>query len=57
MNFDINGIGIAGKLFGLPFDENSSRMVIIPVPWEVTVSYASGTAGGPEASFERFQSG
>lgn len=49
MNFDINGIGIAGKLFGLPFDENSAGMVIIPVPWEVTVSYASGTARGPEA--------
>ncbi|MEX2567490.1 MAG: hypothetical protein WD431_16210 [Cyclobacteriaceae bacterium] len=48
-DFDPNGIGISSNLFGLPFDENTSEMIIIPVPWEVTVSYASGTAGGPEA--------
>src|SRR5690606_9983472 len=24
-------------------------LIIIPVPWEVTVSYSSGTAQGPEA--------
>jgi agmatinase len=50
--FDPNGVGETGKLFGLPFDEESAEMVIIPVPWEVTVSYASGTAKGPEAVLE-----
>ncbi|MEQ1677839.1 MAG: agmatinase family protein [Chitinophagaceae bacterium] len=37
------------NIFGLPTDEDSARLIIIPVPWEVTVSYGSGTARAPEA--------
>ncbi|WP_255742361.1 agmatinase family protein [Belliella calami] len=48
-NFDPNGVSTHNSLFGLPFDENTAEMIIIPVPWEVTVSYSSGTADGPEA--------
>lgn len=44
-----NTAGIQGQLFGLPFTPEASELVIIPVPWEVTVSYHSGTAGGPQA--------
>ncbi|MEX2234864.1 MAG: agmatinase family protein [Cyclobacteriaceae bacterium] len=47
--FNPNGAGIPGKLFGLPFTPDTSELVIVPVPWEVTVSYHSGTAGGPQA--------
>ncbi len=47
--FDPNGPGIAGKLFGLPFSEDTSELVIVPVPWEVTVSYHAGTARAPHA--------
>jgi agmatinase len=47
--FDCNGPGIPGNLFGLPFKPETAELVIIPVPWEVTVSYHSGTAKGPEA--------
>ena len=47
--FDPSGPGIAGNLFGLPFSPENSEMVIIPVPWEVTVSYHTGTATGPQA--------
>lgn len=36
-------------LFGLPFNVEQSDIIIIPVPWEVTVSYGSGTAEGPAA--------
>lgn len=36
-------------LFGLPFTEEESEVIVIPVPWEVTVSYRTGTANGPEA--------
>lgn len=36
-------------IFGLPFDEAESEIIIYPVPWEVTVSYSAGTADGPEA--------
>ena len=36
------------NIFGLPFTEEESRLVILPVPWEVTVSYKAGTARAPE---------
>ncbi|MDX5444089.1 MAG: arginase family protein, partial [Hymenobacteraceae bacterium] len=49
-NFDPNGVGdITGGLFGLPFNIDESEVVLIPVPWEVTVSYSAGTAEGPQA--------
>jgi agmatinase len=52
-DFDPNGIGFSnGNLYGLPFAEDEARLVIIPVPWEVTVSYNSGTASAPEAILE-----
>lgn len=49
-SFDQNGIGEVGSgLFGLPFTEEESEVVIFPIPWEVTVSYNAGTAQGPES--------
>jgi agmatinase len=48
-SFDENGVGVLGSLFGLPFTPENARIVLIPVPWEVTVSYGQGTAQGPEA--------
>lgn len=51
-SFNPNGAGIQGELFGLPFTPETAQLVIIPVPWEVTVSYHSGTAGGPQAILE-----
>lgn len=49
-SFDPNGVGIEnGNLFSLPVTSDEAQLVIIPVPWEVTVSYRSGTADGPEA--------
>lgn len=32
------------NIFGLPFPEEEARVVILPVPWEVTVSFQAGTA-------------
>ena len=37
------------NIFGLPTNEDNARLVIVPIPWEVTVSYGSGTARAPEA--------
>jgi agmatinase len=51
-SFDPNGPGIAGNLFGLPFSVDTSEIVIVPVPWEVTVSYHTGTAHAPKAILE-----
>lgn len=39
-------------LFGLPFTADEADMVIVPVPWEVTVSYGSGTSRGPSHVLE-----
>lgn len=36
-------------LFGIPSDRETARVVLIPVPWEVTTSYGGGAALGPEA--------
>lgn len=40
------------NIFGLPFSEEESRLVILPVPWEVTVSYNAGTARSAEHIFK-----
>ena len=37
------------NIFGLPTTEEDARLIILPVPWEVTVSYGAGTARAPEA--------
>ncbi len=51
-NFDPNDLGDrAGNIYGLPFTTEEAEVVIIPVPWEVTVSYGSGTAKGPMAVY------
>ena len=39
-------------LFGLPFTNAESDVVLLPVPWEVTTSYRPGTAKGPAAILE-----
>lgn len=51
-NHDPNGVGAKGSFLGLPFTPENSEIVIIPVPWDVTVSYAEGTAKGPKAVLE-----
>jgi agmatinase len=52
-SFDPNNLaGEDSNLFGLPFTAEESEIIILPVPWEVTVSYATGTAKGPEAILE-----
>ncbi len=52
-NFDPSQPGIAdATIFGLPFTTEQSEIIIIPVPWEVTVSYGSGASEGPQAILE-----
>ena len=41
-----------GNFLGIPDDEaryETARGVVVPVPWEATVSYGAGTAKGPAA--------
>jgi agmatinase len=52
-SFDPNSVGLkSNNIFGLPFTEEESQLVLLPVPWEVTVSYRPGTARGPENIFD-----
>ncbi|MEO7562511.1 MAG: agmatinase family protein [Ferruginibacter sp.] len=51
-NFDPNSVSNPNNnIFGLPFTEEESRLVIVPIPWEVTVSYNGGTARAPDHIF------
>jgi agmatinase len=52
-NFDPNSLSLkSNNIFGLPFSEEEAELVLLPVPWEVTVSYRHGTAYGPERIFD-----
>jgi agmatinase len=51
--FNPNNAGLSdSQLFGLPFSPEESDIVLLPVPWEVTVSYGSGASEGPDHIFE-----
>lgn len=52
-NYDPNSVSNPNNnIFGLPTTEDDARLVILPVPWEVTVSYGVGTARAPESIFK-----
>lgn len=34
-------------IFGIPVDEKDARLILLPVPWEVTTSYGKGASNGP----------
>ncbi len=47
--FDPNSAGNPNfNIFGLPFKEEDAQLVLLPIPWEVTVSFGSGTARSAE---------
>lgn len=47
--FDPNSAGNPNNnIFGLPFSEEDAKLVLLPIPWEVTVSFGSGTARSAE---------
>jgi agmatinase len=47
--FDPSGVGLKnGHFIGLPFKEADANLILLPVPWDVTVSYADGTASAPK---------
>jgi agmatinase len=52
-SFDPNSVGLkSNNIFGLPFKEEDAQLVLLPVPWEVTISYRDGTSRGPENIYE-----
>lgn len=52
-SFDPSQPGLAdANIYGLPFTAQESEIIIVPVPWEVTVSYGSGASEGPDAIYQ-----
>jgi len=48
--FNPSGVGFKnGNFIGLPFTEETANVILVPVPWDVTVSYGQGTAKAPKA--------
>lgn len=51
--FDPNDFSVINNNFlGLPYTEAEAQIVLLPVPWEATVSYSAGTALGPDTILE-----
>jgi agmatinase len=49
MIFNPNDLGLDnGNLFGLPSTFRDAEVVVLPVPWDVTVSYGDGTSKAPD---------
>lgn len=49
-DFDPSGVGLKnGNFIGLPFTLETANVILVPVPWDVTVSYREGTALSPQA--------
>jgi len=40
------------NIFGLPFSEEDAKVILLPVPWEVTVSYGAGTSRAADQIFK-----
>ncbi|MFI3317346.1 MAG: agmatinase family protein [Rikenellaceae bacterium] len=52
-NFDPNGVGVDnGAYFSMPYSVEQARLVLVSAPWDVTVSYAEGSAIAPDAIIE-----
>ena len=52
-SFDPNSVASGeGNIFGLPFTTDEAELVLLPVPWDVTVSYKDGASKGPQAIFD-----
>lgn len=51
-DLDPDGPAMSDGLFGLPVSPDDARLVVLPVPWELTASYGRGTVSGPERILE-----
>ncbi len=52
-DFDPNGASNpTNNIYGFPITEDEAKLVILPVPWEVTVSFTAGTSRATEHIFK-----
>lgn len=53
MTFNPNETALLDSgIFGLPYSEEESELIIMSAPWEVTTSYGSGTSLGPKLIYD-----
>lgn len=52
IKFDPSEVGVKGKIFGFPYTEEEADLILLPVPWDVTVSYKDGTSNAPARILE-----
>lgn len=52
MDFDPNAAAAYDGLYGLPYDVDEARFVVLGVPFDATTSYRDGTRHGPAAILE-----
>ncbi len=50
--FDPDSPGTGDGIFGLPTTPEEAAVVLLPVPWEATVTYGTGAEYGPSAILE-----
>jgi agmatinase len=48
-SFDPSAAAVGEGIFGLTSSPEQATVVLVPVPWEATVSYGAGAADGPAA--------
>ena len=46
--YNPNEVGKKGTIFGYPYSIEDADLVLIPVPWDVTVSFGGGTSKAPK---------
>ncbi|MCR9250545.1 MAG: agmatinase family protein [bacterium] len=51
-NYNPSDVGVHGSIFGLPYTDETADIILLPIPWDVTVSYGEGTSSGPKAILE-----
>lgn len=50
--FDPGAAAAFDGIYGLPHSVDEARVVVVPVPWDATTSYRTGTSLGPAAILE-----
>lgn len=53
IEYNPNDVGVNnGNYFGMPFDVEHAKLVLVSAPWDVTSSYGGGSSAAPDAIIE-----
>ena len=52
-DYNPNDVGVNnGNFFGMPFEVEDAKLVLVSAPWDVTSSYGGGSSSAPDAIIE-----